>query len=151
VNLETKQVEKLPIEQSIYDGEFYICSDGIYYQAQGDEKKYWRYSFENKSSQMILDLTTISDYIPYGVAYDETYWYAVFGEEDDEGHVEKRHIYVLNQQFQQLGEIVRGDGAMVLQSQGVMAITDEGTLYGWIDKSEFAKSIFTIHEVESSE
>jgi hypothetical protein len=157
INLTKKQVERLPIEKNIYKDSFYVKEDGIYYCSEDEQKAVYEYCFADGSEKKVVDLPEKEGYTLWGILYDETYWYVVYGKESEDGRASAVLDDILDGEFQKLGEIERQSAwNLPFELRDVIPIleygdSDKQVVTGWIDKSEFAKGIFTIHEVESSE
>jgi hypothetical protein len=159
INLTKKQVERLPIEKNIYSDSFsfYVKEDGIYYYSEDEQKAVYEYCFTDGSEKKVVELPEKEGYTLWDVLYDDTYWYVVYGKDSGDVWASAVLDVILDGEFQKLGEIERQSAwNLPFELRDVIPIlgyddSDKIIVTGWIDKSEFAKGIFTIHEVESSE
>jgi hypothetical protein len=153
INTVEKKVEKLPIEEWVYDADFFVENDCIYYYGPENSGIVYCYSFSNNSKKVVMDFSSVTELKIMGIFYDGTYWYGMcIPSVSEGGYPQTYKAIIMDSQFQKIGEIERSATYTVaFDIKDVVAVINGSELYGWIDKSEFAKGIFTIHEVESSE
>jgi hypothetical protein len=153
INTVEKKIEKLPIEEWVYDAQFFVENDCIYYYGPENSGIVYCYSFSNNSKKVVMDFSSVTELKITCIFYDGTYWYGMcIPSVSEEGYPQTYETIIMDSQFQKIGEIERSATYTVaFDVKDVVAVINNSELYGWIDKSEFAKGIFIIHEVESSE
>jgi hypothetical protein len=154
INTEENSVECLPVTEEILDGvNFWIKEDGIYYIGAENPEEIHKYLFKDNSQSVAVNLRTLertADIDLCAVLYDGTYWFDSQVLNENGEAIIKTSIF--NEQFEKLGEIDSSTSYSAgFNIKNIVPVLEGKKAYGWIDKSEFAKGIFIIHEVESSE
>lgn len=146
INTLEKQVEKIPIEGTAYNNEFWVEGDSLYYDSPEDIGKIKEFSLVDRSTKIIFDSDKETGKSIDGLCYDGDYWYIAHRSEEGAGY----DWAVFDSEFHELGTIQNQDSDrqmdIKLFLRDVILIRGTDGSRQWIDKSKMTDGDFSVHE-----
>lgn len=146
INTTEKQVEKIPVEGIVYNNEFWVEGDSLYYDGPEEMGKIKEFSLVDKTTKVVFDSDKETGKSMEGLYYDGDFWYIAYRSKQGAGD----DWMVFDREFNQLGTIQNQDSDRVMEIKlflrDVILIRGTDGAMQWIDKSKMADGDFTVHD-----
>lgn len=148
INIRDKQVERLPLQDTIPVNQFYVEPDCIYYWSDKDDTgKIKAFYFEDNSTEVLFDFNKKTSMKMKGLFYDGTYFYINVENED-----KSYSRVVLDSSFQIIGKIEpmkeNADNFWDTMQDVVLVKDSNNLLCGWMDKKNMEHGNFEFYGLE---